>query len=301
MFPEILSALRLFARTTKRTADVSSETLYTLYLFSESNIIGVLLPSLAMAYALVGVSDVGAFFEGFIWLELHLLAFEIMNQVTGIEEDKLEKPHRPIPSGRISPASARALYACVVAAALLMSARHGITWVTVVFVVAITVYNEGGLARFWYFKSGLASLGYACFISGPAVCFSQDRPLPPQAITSLTQLGLIFFTTGHAQDFRDREGDALIGRRTLALILPQSFARWTLSASILAWATALCYYWAPPTLFCVVVYALAGATAVSFLTDHSQEADQRSYDLYNLWLVSCNVLPLFVRWRELIS
>ncbi|KAL1667393.1 UbiA prenyltransferase family-domain-containing protein [Schizophyllum commune] len=295
MLAGIRSALRLLARVAKQTADVSSEALYTLYLFSESNIIGVLLPSLAMAYALVGVSDVGAFLEGFVWLELHLLAFE----VTDIEEDKLEKPHRPIPSGRISPSSARALYAGVVAAALLLSARHGITWVTVVFVVAITVYNEGGLARFWYFKSGLASLGYACFISGPAVCFSQDRPLPPQAITSLTQLGLIFFTTGHAQDFRDREGDALIGRRTLALILPQAFARWTLSASILAWATALCYYWAPPALFCVVVYALAGATAVSFLTDHSQEADQRSYDLYNLWLVSCNVLPLFVRWREL--
>ncbi|KAI5886105.1 uncharacterized protein SCHCODRAFT_02643238 [Schizophyllum commune H4-8] len=299
MFAEVSSALRLLARVAKRAADVSSDALYTLYLFSESNIIGVLLPSLAMAYALVGVSDVGAFLEGFVWLELHLLAFEIMNQVTGIEEDKLEKPHRPIPSGRISPSSARALYACVVACALLMSARHGITWVTAVYAVAITVYNEGGLARFWYFKSGLASLGYACFISGPAVCFSQGRPLPPQAIIALTQLGLIFFTTGHAQDFRDRDGDSLIGRRTLALILPQAFARWTLSASILAWALALCYYWAPPALFSAVVYGLAGATAVSFLTDYSQEADQRSYDLYNLWLVSCNVLPLFARWRAL--
>ena len=45
MIPEIWSALRLAARTAKRTADVSSGALYTLYLFSESNIIGVLLPS----------------------------------------------------------------------------------------------------------------------------------------------------------------------------------------------------------------------------------------------------------------
>ena len=45
MFAEILSALRLLARVAKRIADVSSEALHTLYLFSESNIIGVLLPS----------------------------------------------------------------------------------------------------------------------------------------------------------------------------------------------------------------------------------------------------------------
>ncbi|KAL1740176.1 hypothetical protein HDZ31DRAFT_77070 [Schizophyllum fasciatum] len=278
MLASTLEALHAIPSLARRAAQSSFEALYTIYLFSKSNVTGVLLPALAMAFALVGAPDIADFFEGFLWLESHLLAFEIMNQVTGVEEDKLEKPHRrPIPSGRIAQSQARILYICVIMAALAMSARHGIAWVTVIFTGAITVYNEGRLACFWYFK-----------------------PLPPRTLWAISYLALIFFTTGirrkphasqgHAQDFRDREGD---DRRTLALILPQRFARWSLSALIVAWAAAACRFWAPPLPFSMLVCALAGATALSFLTDDSRQTDKRSYCVYNLWLVSCNALPLF--------
>ncbi|KAL1738900.1 UbiA prenyltransferase family-domain-containing protein [Schizophyllum fasciatum] len=294
MLASTLEALHAIPTLARRAARSSSEALYTIYLFSESNVTGVLLPAVPRdGLRTRWRFDMADFFEGFLWLELHLLAFE----VTGVEEDKLQKPHRPIPSGRIAQSQARTLYICVIIAALAMSARHGIACVTVIFIGAITVYNEGCLARFWYFKSGLALLGYAWFCSGTAICFNDDRPLPPRTLWATSCLALIFFTTGHAQDFRDREGDAAIGRRTLALILPHRFARWSLSALIVAWAAAACRCWAPPLPFSMLVCALAGATALSFLTDHSQEADKQSYCVYNLWL-SCNALPLFDRWRE---
>lgn len=289
------------ARFSRETAESLLEAAYTLYLFSESNIVGVLCPAIAMGVALVGMPDAAAFLEGFVWLELHLLAFEIMNQVTGIEEDKISKPHRPIPSGRISPSSARALYVCVVTAALLGSARHGIAPLSIAYVLAITVYNEGGLARFWFLKSALGGLGYVTFCWGTAICFGNDEPLTRRAIWAVACEALIFLTTGHAQDFRDRDGDKAIGRGTLALLLPQSFARWSLSALLLAWSTVLWCFWVPPVACIIIVYGLAGATATSFLVDYSQDADQRSYGLYNLWLVSCNVLPLFDRLKNYIA
>ena len=87
---------------------------------------------------------------------------------------------------------------------------------------------------------------------------------------------------GQAQDFRDREGDAAIGRKTLPIVLPQGLARWSLAVLLFAWTAGLTYLWHPPLLMSVLVYALAGAAAVGFTSDYSEKADRRSYWWYNV-------------------
>ncbi|KAI4521563.1 hypothetical protein K525DRAFT_200969 [Schizophyllum commune Loenen D] len=208
-----------------------------------------------MSTVLVGPTDPLAFLEGFVWVELHLMAFETKNQIVGLDEDKLSKPDRPIPSGRISPESTQILYVCLVLASLLMSARHGLLVPSAIYLTAIVAYNECSLARNWFFKSG------------------------------------------QAQDFRDREGDAAIGRKTLALLLPQAVGRWSLGALLVAWTGVLVWFWMPPATFSCALLALAITTTSVFVSDYSHESDRRGYWWYNMWLISCHALPIFHRLR----
>lgn len=87
---------------------------------------------------------------------------------------------------------------------------------------------------------------------------------------------------GHAQDFRDRSGDAAIGRKTLPLILPQSFARWTLLMLIMSFTYGLISLWSPPFLASAVFSALGLLCSVKFVMNHSEEEDRKSFRWYEV-------------------
>ncbi|TRM67493.1 UbiA prenyltransferase family [Schizophyllum amplum] len=275
------------------------QSLYTGFLFSRSDIVPILGPALSMSLVLAGPTDFTSFMTGLIWTELHLMAFETKNQIVGLDEDKLAKPHRPIPSGRISPESTQILYVCLVLASFIMSARLGLLTPSVIYFVAIVAYNECSLARHWFFKSVLSAIGYVCYSWGMSVCFDHGRPLSSLSMMALVMTGTIFATTGQAQDFRDREGDAAIGRKTLAILLPQAVGRWSLAALLFVWTSVLVWFWVPPMAFSLMLFALAATATCVFVTDYSQESDRRAYWWYNMWLISCHALPLFHRLRGL--
>jgi hypothetical protein len=87
---------------------------------------------------------------------------------------------------------------------------------------------------------------------------------------------------GHAQDFRDRPGDAAIGRKTLPLLLPPRLARWSLAALLATWTFLLIRLWAPPHAVSLLLALLALTAATKFIRDHSVEADRDSYWYYNV-------------------
>jgi 1,4-dihydroxy-2-naphthoate octaprenyltransferase len=74
----------------------------------------------------------------------------------------------------------------------------------------------------------------------------------------------------------------VMGRKTLAIVLPQTFARWSLTALILAWTVGLVYLWGPPMVISAVFFALAVYTTANYVKDYSQEADRVSYWWYNV-------------------
>ncbi|KAJ7930107.1 hypothetical protein B0H13DRAFT_1859238 [Mycena leptocephala] len=250
---------------------------------------------------LAGPTDIIAFLMGFLWLELHLLTFEVLmpsrsspmslqimciqikNQMADnrLEEDRLSKPNRPIVSGRLSVAMAQKLY--VVVGALSFAA---------VYLIAIYCYNEIGMSRHWFLKSFL----------GPSATFAiaghhdHGKALSNISITAIATSGLLHTTTGHAQDFRDRPGDAAIGRKTLPLLLPPRLARWSLAALLATWTFLLIRLWAPPHAVSLLLALLALTAATKFIRDHSVEADRDSYWYYNMWLITAHLLPVFARF-----
>ncbi|KAJ7765662.1 UbiA prenyltransferase family-domain-containing protein [Mycena metata] len=287
------------------------EFLKIIFLFSQSDIVPILGPSLAVSMVLAGPTNTTTFTRDFIWLELHLLIFEIKNQIVGLEEDRLSKPNRPIVSGRISPSAAQILYLFVGTLAVLHSVYYDLVLCSAIYMVAIYCYNEGDMARNWFLKSFLGSLGYACYCWGtivifgecPATSHSTSTDLPPDHGKSLSQTsiiaiavsGLVHTTTGHAQDFRDRFGDASIGRKTLPILLPQGLARWSLMVLVAAWTAGLTYLWSPPILVALIFSTLCCVSTAKFVLNHSVEADRNSYFWYNLWLITAHLLPIFKR------
>ncbi|KAL9046089.1 MAG: hypothetical protein Q9206_007168, partial [Seirophora lacunosa] len=98
---------------------------------------------------------------------LFLLAGDI--QINGVEEDRLAKPHRPIPSGRISPRAATLLYRVLFAAMWAAAVRAKTIPCTLTYSVAIVVYNEGGWAAVPVVKNVLGAVGLACYCWGTTV------------------------------------------------------------------------------------------------------------------------------------
>ncbi|KAJ7910899.1 UbiA prenyltransferase family [Mycena leptocephala] len=274
------------------------DALYTGFLFNQYDIISTIGPVVVVGSVLAGIPDLKSFLHGLLWQELHLIAFEIQNQITGIEEDRLSKPTRPLVSGRITVQTAQKVYLILIVLSLWNSASHGLLACSILHLVSICAYNEGGLSRYWALKSFIGSMGYICYCWGMTVIFDHGRPLSQTSMIAIALSGLIFTTTGHAQDFRDREGDAAIGRKTLAIILPQTFARWSLMALIFTWTVGLVYFWGPPAVVSIVFFGLAAYTTVNFVRDYSQEADRVSYWWYNIWLIVAHMLPLFKRLTE---
>ncbi|KAJ7229414.1 UbiA prenyltransferase family [Mycena haematopus] len=267
----------------------------TIFLFSKSDIVPILGPSLAVAMVLAGPTDLIAFIVGFFWLELHLLTFEIKNQITGLEEDRLSKPNRPIVAGRLSVDAAQKLYLLAAALSLVWSMCNGVLLCSAVYMLAIYCYNEGGMSRHWFLKSFLGSIGYVCYCWGTTMIFDHGNPLSNISIAAIITSGLLHTTTGHAQDFRDRPGDAAIGRKTLPLILPPRIARWSLALLMAVWTALLIYFWAPPRAASLLLSLLCLTSGVKFIRNHSVEADRDSYWYYNMWLITAHLLPVFAR------
>jgi hypothetical protein len=151
--------------------------------------------------ALAGPTDWSSFLMAFIWLELHLLAFDasdhrtyldihfltsllqiknqvcsllpchcvtcsLLEQMIGVEEDKICKPDRPFPSGRMTLACGQSLYLAIVSLAIALSVYHGLTNVSLIYMLAIWLYNENGLSAHPLLKSPLGAVGYMCYCWG---------------------------------------------------------------------------------------------------------------------------------------
>ncbi|QIX00160.1 hypothetical protein AMS68_005677 [Peltaster fructicola] len=274
--------------------------LKTLFLFGKSDIPAAALPTIAVALVLTGLPGIPAFATGILWLEIHLLAFQIKNQIDGIDEDRVAKPYRPLPAGRLSLQTAKQLYYTFFVLMLLIGALTKTLTCTLTYTAMILAYNEGRLAEFPLSKNILAAGGLICYCWGVTVIFDQGLPLHGYKLLAVTLLGAIFATTGHASDFRDRTADALMGRKTIPLLLPPRLARWSLAVLIALWTAGLMCLWQPPVLASITFTMLAVWTLVGFVASHDEKDDRKSYVLYGFWLLSSNLLPIFARSRGLL-
>ena len=93
------------------------------------------------------------------------------------------------------------------------------------------------------------------------------------------------FTTIHAQDFKDVKGDALIGRKTLPIALP-NFSRFSMLVGLSGWSLAMSYIWQLHPLIIASFCGLGLFISIRFMVLRSKRADQVSYYWYNVCQLS---------------
>ncbi|KAL8882013.1 MAG: hypothetical protein Q9192_007668 [Flavoplaca navasiana] len=140
-----------------------------LYSFGRSDIPAATLPSMAIAIVLAGPVSLQLLAKGFLWNQIHLLTFQVKNQINGIEEDRIAKPHRPLPSGDISLKEANKLYYGLFALMWVGGFYTRTLACTLTYSVAIVIYNEGGLAAIPVVKNVIGAIGLACYCWGTTI------------------------------------------------------------------------------------------------------------------------------------
>ncbi|KAJ3861740.1 UbiA prenyltransferase family [Lentinula novae-zelandiae] len=257
--------------------------LVTLQLFNQSDMKTIVFPVTVFSQALASHHTVSQFFLAVFWIWMHLLYFTVTNQTFGTspEEDAVNKPNRPIPAKRISVDSAIILRWVLVPVDLALSLYAGAVPSGMAICVLTSIYCSGGGHSHWLSKNGCCAGFYALFEYGATQIADSSEKLNRNQLGAIIGSALIIFTTIHAQDFRDDEGDALLGRRTFTLSFPV-FSRITMPILLSVWSIALCLLSEANQFVMLVLVALGAVTGIRFLTLKSAKDDRLSYLYYNV-------------------
>ena len=159
-----------------------------------------------------------------LWIWLNLLPLTMNNQHRqgDVEEDKKNKPWRPIPAGRLSVEEARTFMLAGYLVAVLGSVYLGGLVECLALVTQGWIYNTLGAANESYLaRNVLNATGYMTFAAGAAkvACIHSGTTIQGGSYTWFVLLGFVIATTIQFQDLYDQEGDRARGRRTIPLIV----------------------------------------------------------------------------------
>ncbi|KAJ5768744.1 hypothetical protein N7520_003303 [Penicillium odoratum] len=297
---------------------------YTLYLFTCSDFKTIVVPS-----TIFGVFNSLAGAYGFgdntsltlavlltrlprtlLWVSLVFIPFSINNQRTpsAIEEDTINKPWRPMPQKRITPRQAQvAMWFFALLVQIHGLVGNGIGHRQSTFLLALDIWynNFGGADRNPVIRNIINALGYLCFLSGALevalgerLPFSLQNPFDPtgpayRLIQWLLIIAGIISSTVHLQDLYDQKGDAVRDRRTVPLVIGDGPARWTIAIPMMLWGAVCPLFWKVNTVLFLLSLVLAYFIAGRVLTVRSEEGDRTTFRVWNCWIATIYVMPLF--------
>ncbi|RPD56609.1 hypothetical protein L226DRAFT_455370 [Lentinus tigrinus ALCF2SS1-7] len=273
----------------------------TAILFTRSDIKTILLPVTTFACAVAPLHSAHRLLLVMLWVWSHQLMCNVSNQANSRNEDLVNKPWRPLPSGRISERQARALRWVVVGACLLFSRSlgRGVVLMTWGLLVTTFLYDEVGLSGHHIGKNLCAIGGYTTIEMGATMLIGEASELDAVAMAAVYLSGAIIFTTVHAQDFADVEGDIALGRNTLPIYAPDLARTFTL-VILTTWSLVLSAFWNIGPICRTLFVVLGGLVGARYYLLRNPKADRLSYVFYNIWLTVAHLLPLNAR-AEILS
>jgi 4-hydroxybenzoate polyprenyltransferase len=232
-------------------------------------------------------------------------------QIGGVEEDTVNKPQRPIPSGLMTMSGAvwRLIFFCGAMCAL---AWHGsIFWHAVAINFVLVLHYHLGWGDQWLTKS--LCVGLMCELSLASIGHMTANLLQhtvPAISTISGFLGVMITLTISAQDFKDVAGDVAVGRRTLPVAVGDKTARAVISGLILAvsfmWAAVIGSSFNPwglsgkPVQFLLVLQgALACWLAWHTMAKDSNGGDRYIFAGYTGLIACCMFTPIVGLWLPL--
>ena len=234
----------------------------------------------------------------FLWTYPNVLVFSIANQrlPPSMLEDQLNKPWRPIPSGRASPRMARRLLLVLIPAVYgICRTRLGAVHEHLLCTGGAWLYNDlGGADEHFILRNLLNAIAYFVYGSGAAwIAIGVHRWAPTAGLYHwLFVLAAVIFSTMQVQYLKDQDGDKARQRKTAPLQLGDWAARGSVAVGVLAWSMACPAYWRLGPIGYTIPLGLGAVVANQVLRKRGREDDRRTYVLWSLWLMSLFLLPL---------
>ncbi|RDA94602.1 hypothetical protein CP533_2460 [Ophiocordyceps camponoti-saundersi (nom. inval.)] len=237
-------------------------------------------------FSLGGFKDVSSISEGvvnnlvvIVWVTCCMYSFNLFTQSRSLDEDLLNKPDRPIPSGKISVEEAFRRFLVIWLALAAVCVFHPqIITATVLWFLLTLLLGATKSGGHWFWKNTIAmSLGTWAFFSAGHKLMVPAKAEPPQhAAMMAVWAGL----TAHVQDFRDQKGDRKVGRRTIPLSYGDGPARIIVATLLFPAAFAVLYKLdfvrnAPLLLCCVHAWL-----SYRILACRGKDSDTSTYTIY---------------------
>jgi geranylgeranylglycerol-phosphate geranylgeranyltransferase len=181
------------------------------------NCLGAALASLLGAYLTGGTAHLLApsVMRAAIVVGLVVAACNVVNDYRDVAADRIDKPHRPIPSGRVSRRAAGGLALVLALTAFGVAWTLG-PWPMAAIALATTVL---GIGYSYYLKSTvLLGNGIVGLLSASTVIYGglAAGGLTPQVTVASMLVSLFVFAREILKAIADRRGDVLAGVRTVA-------------------------------------------------------------------------------------
>ncbi|KAI1505650.1 UbiA prenyltransferase family [Biscogniauxia marginata] len=240
-----------------------------------------------------------------LWVWINLLPFAINNQwrPEAVAEDSLNKPWRTMPTGRWSIKQAQYAMYFFYIVAVAISWNIGGLGPSIILVVLGHWYNDGGGADVdALIRNLINAAGFTAFGTG-ALELALNRRMNFN-IATLTNIdspciekwlfivAAVIFTTVHTQDMGDIDGDTQRGRLTVPTQMGETTARYTIAVFMTFWGLFCPCFWNCGWLGYVLNTPLACTIAFRSVILRTVADDQKTFRIWNAWMVTLYVLPL---------
>jgi 4-hydroxybenzoate polyprenyltransferase len=230
-----------------------------------------------------------------LWSWCTLLLHNVQNQrhPSSVAEDSVNKPWRPLPSGRITAAQAGYVMHSLYPINLAISSMVGGLVPFLVIAVFSFWHNEMGGAHDGILKNIHSAVGLASFMAGPLEIatgqsiFSGDGT----AAIWLSVLAGTISTTIHTQDLRDMAGDKAIDRHTIPLTIGDTNARVLVALGVVFWTLGACLLWGMGWAEWLWPTSLGLLLVFNMFINRTHEGEGLTYRLWSLWILGLVSLP----------
>lgn len=265
------------------------------YRFVWRDLSATVIPNLILTVAALKAKEVWSFPEIFaalgrtlLYFWLYIYGFCLANQIAGVDEDRTNKPDRPLSTGLVSYRGALQRWTVVMVAFPLVGWWYGILKWAILWQACIILHNFFNWSKHWFTKNVIIMPIGLVALMAPA--WELVTPLTPVIWKWIIILAIVVGITINLQDLRDMPGDRLMGRKTLPISWGEKRARITLSISFILLAIVIHWGLMMPAghswkvVLCDLFLALTNIViAVRIIRSNSSRKDHKTYMLYTYW------------------
>ncbi|WP_141691878.1 UbiA family prenyltransferase [Nocardia brasiliensis] len=210
--------------------------------------------------------------------------FTLSNQIAGLEEDRLNKPHRPLVRGLVDVDGMRRRLIGATAAFILTGWLLGVIEWALIWVAISFMHNQLHWSRNWIFKNITMLVGIIAMLAAGA---SLANYLNDTTWRWIVVISAANFALVSLQDLRDTAGDEAVGRRTFPQYFGINRTRILLAIGFIAYPALLhCTLYAEPRYFStatvleVIIAIFSAIISLRIATAETARADHITYVIY---------------------